>query len=155
MLVVLLPFAAGCGVVYPPWGSPPPPSLTAPAVKLMRLDPVRVGAGTAEEVEVELLLRNLNEISLEIDGYHFVVFLDGEERPFASGRSRERIELPRFGEALTSMVVSAGSPRIVRQLELPGVGSDLEYEIRGNFLSGGRELPFSHTGHLLGTGTSY
>jgi hypothetical protein len=130
--------------------APPRGALSAPLVRLMRLEP----GDDPARVQIELQLTNLNQGALTLEGLRFELEIDG--RLFARAQSEERLELARFGEALATLEVAALRPEVVRALEAPGSVSGFDWRLRGEFrAAGGTRLPFEAAGRLLATGTSY
>ncbi len=105
-------------------------------MNVVGLEPV-TGQGLEMRFIVRLRLQNPNDTSLDYDGVAFD--LDLNDRPFASGVSDQKGNIPRFGETVISVLVSVSAFSAVRQAwRLPGAATAgrLPYALRGR-LGGG------------------
>lgn len=89
------------------------------------------GEGLELRMLVKLRVQNPNDTPIQYDGIY--VDLDVQGRPFASGVSDERGEVPRFGERVVSVPVSISALRLVHSaVGVFGQTNDkIEYELRG------------------------
>jgi LEA14-like dessication related protein len=127
-------------------------SLEAPEVRVTGLTMLEAEPGSMEQrFLVSLRLTNPNNRSIVIDGLDFE--LDINDRRLARGVAGERFELPRLGEADTSVVVTTSLFDVLRQVMALGNKRDggLDYRLRGRLHLGSglvRTLPFDHRGRL-------
>ncbi len=104
-------------------------------INVVGLEPI---AGQAMEMRflVKLRVQNPNESPIDFDGV--VLDLDLSDKPFASGVSNQRGNIPRFGEAVLQVPVSVSAMAVLRQ----ALGI-MEDEPR-------RNLPYTVSGRLAG-----
>lgn len=127
-------------------------SLEAPEVQVTGLTLLEAEPGSMEQrFLVSLRLTNPNNRSIVIDGLDFE--LDVNDRRLARGVTGERFELPRLGEAHTSVVVTTSLFDVLRQVMALGGRREgtLDYRLRGRLHLGSglvRTLPFDHRGQL-------
>jgi LEA14-like dessication related protein len=113
----------------------------ASCASMSRRDPVEVyvvgieplqGAGLELRMLVKLRVQNPNEAPIEYNGVSLSMDVQGKR--FASGVSNETGTIPRFGEAVISVPVSASALRMVRgAMQVFGAEATgkIEYELRG------------------------
>ena len=141
-LAVLL-VGAGCAAVTP---------LEAPEVQVTRLELLEPMPGSLEQrFAVGLRVINPNNRGITVDGLDFE--LDLNDRRLARGVSNQRFELPRLGEAETTVVVTTSVLDILRQaLELgQRRAAPMAYRLRGRLHLGSgfvRSIPFDSRGAL-------
>ncbi len=141
--VLLLFSVAGCASVQ---------SLQAPDVQLTRVELLNSSPGSLEQrFGIGLRLINPNNRSLAVDGLDFELELNG--RRLARGVTNEAFELPRLGEADTTVIVTTSVLDVLRQAL--GISSradeEIEYRLRGRVHLGSgfvRSVPFDHRGKL-------
>lgn len=105
-------------------------------MNVVGLEPA-TGQGLEMRFIVRLRLQNPNDTPLDYDGVAFDLDLNG--RPFASGVSDQKGNVPRFGETVLSVPVSVSAFSVVRQAwGLPGAATAgrFPYALRGR-LGGG------------------
>ena len=141
LLTLLL--AAGCA------------SLTAvepPSVQVTSLRMLEPAQGSLEQrFAVGLRLVNPNNRALSIDGLDFE--LDLNDQRLARGVTNRAFELPRLGEAETSVIVTTSVFDLLRQAVELGNRRDvpLDYRLRGRLHLGSgfvRTVPFDYRGTL-------
>jgi LEA14-like dessication related protein len=143
LLVALTLTVAACASVS---------SLEAPEVRVTGLTMLEAEPGSMEQrFLVSLRLTNPNNRAIVIDGLDFE--LDVNDRRLARGVTAERFELPRLGEADTSVVVTTSLFDVLRQVMTLGSKRDggLDYRLRGRLHLGSglvRTIPFDHRGQV-------
>jgi len=142
--IVALLAAAGCASVT---------SLEAPEVRVTSLEWLEPAQGSLEQrFAVGLRLTNPNNRALAVDGLDFDLDLNG--RRLARGVTNRAFELPRLGEAETSIIVTTSVLDLMRQALDIGSRTDMtgmDYELRGRVHLGSgfvRSVPFTHRGTL-------
>ena len=144
LLVLLLLGIAGCASVA---------TLEVPEVQLTRIQLLEPLPGSLEQrFEVGLRVINPNNRAVTVDGLDFE--LDLNERRLARGVSNRRFELPRLGEAETSVVITTSMLDVLRQAMVLGSRHDapLDYRLRGRLHLGSgfvRSIPFDYRGSLV------
>jgi LEA14-like dessication related protein len=142
-LALLLLVFAGCASLA---------TLEAPEVQLTRLQLLEPLPGSMEQrFEVGLRVINPNTRAVTVDGLDFE--LDLNDRRLARGVSNRRFELPRLGEAETSVVVTTSVLDVLRQAMVLGSRQDMQmdYRLRGRLHLGSgfvRSIPFDYRGML-------
>lgn len=141
--VLALLAAAGCANLA---------ALAAPEVQVTSLQLLEPAPGSLEQrFAVGLRLVNPNNRTLAVDGLDFE--LDLNDRRLARGVTNRAFELPRLGEAETSVIVTTSVFDVLRQaLELGSRReSAMDYRLRGRLHLGSgfvRTIPFDHRGTL-------
>lgn len=142
-VVTLLLAGAGCATIAP---------LEAPEVQVTRLELLEPMPGSLEQrFAVGLRVINPNNRGITVDGLDFE--LDLNDRRLARGVSNQRFELPRLGEAESTVVVTTSVLDILRQALEFGQRRDapLDYRLRGRLHLGSgfvRSIPFDYRGAL-------
>ena len=142
-VVLALLAAAGCANLA---------TLEAPEVEVTSLQLLEPAPGSLEQrFEVGLRLVNPNNRALAVDGLDFE--LDLNDRRLARGVTNRAFELPRLGEAETSVIVTTSVFDVIRQaLELGSRrATAMDYRLRGRLHLGSgfvRTVPFDHRGTL-------
>jgi LEA14-like dessication related protein len=128
-------------------------SLEAPEVRVTSLEWLEPAQGSLEQrFAVGLRLVNPNNRALMVDGLDFDLDLNG--RRLARGVTNRAFELPRLGEAETSIIVTTSVIDLLRQALEIGSRTDMtgmDYELRGRVHLGSgfvRTVPFSHRGKV-------
>jgi LEA14-like dessication related protein len=128
-------------------------SLEPPEVRVTSLEWLEPAQGSLEQrFAVGLRLVNPNNRALMVDGLDFDLDLNG--RRLARGVTNRAFELPRLGEAETSIIVTTSVFDLLRQALEIGSREDMAgmgYELRGRVHLGSgfvRTVPFSHQGTL-------
>jgi LEA14-like dessication related protein len=143
LFALLLLVSAGCASMA---------TLEAPEVQLTRIQVLEPLPGSLEQrFEVGLRVINPNNRAVTVDGLDFE--LDLNERRLARGVSNQRFELPRLGEAETSILVTTSVLDVLRQAMALGSRPDapMDYRLRGRLHLGSgfvRSIPFDHRGLL-------
>lgn len=142
-VVLALLTAAGCANLA---------ALEAPDVQVTSLQLLEPAPGSLEQrFEVGLRLVNPNNRSLAVDGLDFE--LDLNDRRLARGVTNRVFELPRLGEAETSVIVTTSVFDVIRQAVELGSRREtaMDYRLRGRLHLGSgfvRTVPFDHRGTL-------
>jgi len=128
-------------------------TLEPPEVRVTSLELLEPAQGSLEQrFAVGLRLINPNNRALTVDGLDFDLDLNG--RRLARGVTNRAFELPRLGEAETSIIVTTSLFDLLRQALEIGSRADMagmDYELRGRVHLGSgfvRTVPFSHRGTL-------
>lgn len=127
-------------------------SLEPPEVRVTSLQMLDPQPGSFEQrFAVGLRLLNPNDRALAVNGLNFE--LDVNDRRLASGVTDRAFELPRLGEAETSVVVTTSLFDVLGQaLEIAGrKDATMSYRLRGRLHLGSgfvRTIPFDHRGTL-------
>lgn len=135
--------AAGCANIT---------ALEPPQVQVTSLQILDQAPGSLEQrFAIGLRLTNPNNRALAIDGLDFE--LDLNDRRLARGVTSKAFELPRLGEAETSVIVTTSLFDVLRQAMEIGSRLDvpMDYRVRGRLHLGSgfiRSLPFDHRGQL-------
>ncbi len=126
--------------------------LEAPDVQLTRLEILEPTPGALEQrFAVGLRLINPNNRAIKLNGLDFELEVNGQR--LARGVSDRPFELPRLGDAETSVIVTTSLYDVLRQAVLLGDRrtTALDYRLRGRLHLGVgllRSLPFDHRGSL-------
>jgi len=134
---------AGCATMAP---------LQAPEVQVTSLQLLEPAQGSLEQrFAVGLRLTNPNNRALAVDGLDFELELN--DRRLARGVTNRAFELPRLGEAETSVIVTTSVFDLLRQaLELGSQRQTaMDYRLHGRLHLGSgfvRTVPFDHRGTL-------
>lgn len=100
-----------------------------------------------QRFDVDLRIYNPNNRDLGIDGVDFELDLNGER--LARGAGATDLDLPRLGEAETTVRVSSSFLGLARQLMSAGQDSAITYRMKGRIhLRGGGSVPFDRSGEL-------
>lgn len=100
-----------------------------------------------QRFDVDLRIYNPNNRDLGIAGVDFELDLNGER--LARGAGATDLELPRLGEAETTVRVSSSLLGLARQLMSAGGTQSITYRMRGRVhLRRGGSLPFDRRGEL-------
>ncbi|NGP53302.1 LEA type 2 family protein [Thioalkalivibrio sp. XN8] len=135
--------AAGCTTLS---------ALESPELKVTSFRVLEQEPGSLEQrFAVGLRVINPNNRDIQVDGLDFSLDLNG--RRLARGVSNDSFNLPRLGEAETTVVVSTSLVDVLRQAVQLGQRSEeeFEYRLRGKLHLGGmflRSIPFDHSGRL-------
>jgi LEA14-like dessication related protein len=127
-------------------------ALQAPDVQVTSLQLLEPAPGSLEQrFEVGLRLVNPNNRALAVDGLDFE--LDLNDRRLARGVTNRAFELPRLGEAETSVIVTTSVLDVIRQAVELGSRREMamDYRLRGRLHLGSgfvRTVPFDHRGTL-------
>lgn len=101
---------------------------------------------------VMLRVTNPNDDSVTIDGVEFKLELNDQH--FANGVGKERITLPRMGDALVKLSVTTNLGSLWKQVRALQGGKPIGYRMTGKlyapWLPGG--IPFDRKGELPGLG---
>lgn len=120
-----------------------------PQVALADLNPRAFGI-FEQRVAMTLRVTNPNDRALDIDGFRYLVTLNGQA--FANGVSRVKARVPRLGEAFVITEASVSTMNLLRQLGEVRSLEGFNYGIEGvAFVRAGggtREVPFSQGGSL-------
>lgn len=120
-------------------------------VALAGLEPQELGL-FEQRFLVTLRVTNPNDASVTVDGVEFNLELNGQ--PFASGVGKERITLPRMGDAQVKLSVTTNLGSLWKQLRALQGGKPIGYRMVGKlytpWLPGG--IPFDRKGELPGLG---
>jgi LEA14-like dessication related protein len=120
-----------------------------PQVTLADLNPRAFGL-FEQRVAMTLRVTNPNDRALDIDGFRYLVTLNGQ--PFANGVSRVKARVPRLGEAFVITEASVSTLNLLRQLTEMQSMNGFEYGIEGVAFvrtgGGTREVPFTQGGSL-------
>ncbi len=141
--VLLLLAVAGCASIS---------SLEPPEVRVTSLQLLEPQQGSFEQrFAVGLRLLNPNDRSLAVNGLDFE--LDLNDRRLARGVTDRAFELPRLGEAETSVIVTTSLFDVLGQArDLAGrQDASKRYRLRGRLHLGSgfvRTIPFDHKGSL-------
>ena len=141
--VVALLAVAGCASIS---------SLEPPEVRVTSLQMLDPQQGSFEQrFAVGLRLLNPNDRPLAVNGLNFE--LDVNDRRLASGVTDRAFELPRLGEAETSVIVTTSLFDVLGQaLEIAArQDASMSYRLRGRLHLGSgfvRTIPFDHKGSL-------
>src|SRR5262245_37529335 len=120
---------------------------------LQRTEPLQVtvagfepmqGQGMELRMLVKLRVQNPNDVPVDFNGVSVKIEVQGNT--FATGVSDETGSVPRFGESIVSVPVTASAMRMVRGA-LGMIGS-------GTGAAGGRKVSYSLTGKLHGSAFS-
>ena len=135
--------AAGCASVQP---------LETPQLKVTSFEVLEHRQDSLEQrFAVGLRVINPNNRDISVDGLDFSLDLNG--RRLASGVSDRGFELPRLGEAETTVVVTTSLFDVLGQALRIGKQADqpMEYRLRGRLHLGGLlrpSIPFDHSGQF-------
>lgn len=127
-------------------------SLQAPDVQVTSLQLLESAQGSLEQrFAVGLRLTNPNNRALAVDGLDFELELN--DRRLARGVTNRAFELPRLGEAETSVIVTTSVFDLLRQAVELGSRREtpMDYRLRGRLHLGSgfvRSVPFDHSGTL-------
>ncbi|MCI0401584.1 MAG: LEA type 2 family protein [Gammaproteobacteria bacterium] len=101
-----------------------------------------------QQYRLTLRVQNPNDYDLDIKGMRFDLEINGEE--FASGVSNEAINVPGYGEAMTSVAVTSTLASILRQFQELSQSEALAYRFKGKIKIGtfGAPVPFDYQGAL-------
>lgn len=127
-------------------------ALQAPEVQVTSLQLLEPTPGSLEQrFAVGLRLVNPNNRALAVDGLDFE--LDLNDRRLARGVTNRAFELPRLGQADTSVIVTTSVFDLLRQAVELGSGRQaaMDYRLRGRLHLGSgfvRSVPFDHRGKL-------
>ena len=100
-----------------------------------------------QRFDVDLRIYNPNNRELSIDGVDFELDLNGER--LARGAGATDLDLPRLGEAETTVRVSSSLLGLARQLMSAGQDNAITYRMKGRIhLRGGGSVPFDRSGEL-------
>lgn len=127
-------------------------ALEAPEVQVTSLQMLEPAQGSLEQrFAVGLRLTNPNNRALSVDGLDFE--LDLNDRRLARGVTNRAFELPRLGEAETSVIVTTSVFDLLRQAVELGSRQEaaMDYRLRGRLHLGSgfvRSVPFDHRGTL-------
>ncbi len=127
-------------------------ALEAPEVQVTSLQMLEPAQGSLEQrFAVGLRLTNPNNRALSVDGLDFE--LDLNDRRLARGVTNRAFELPRLGEAETSVIVTTSVFDLLRQAVELGSQREaaMDYRLRGRLHLGSgfvRSVPFDHRGTL-------
>lgn len=127
-------------------------ALEAPEVQVTSLQMLDPAQGSLEQrFAVGLRLTNPNNRALSVDGLDFE--LDLNDRRLARGVTNRAFELPRLGEAETSVIVTTSVFDLLRQAVELGSRREaaMDYRLRGRLHLGSgfvRSVPFDHRGTL-------
>lgn len=141
--LALLLTATGCASVT---------ALEPPQVEVTSVSFLEPMPGSLEQrFAVGLRLLNPNNRALAIDGLDFD--LDLNDRRLASGVTNQPFELPRLGQAETSVIVTTSVREVLRQALDLGTRLDapMDYRVRGRVHLGTgfiRSVPFDYRGRL-------
>lgn len=122
-----------------------------PDVGVVNVMPLEPEGPLEQRARVDLRITNPNDAALDITGFSFQLDLNGVR--FARGVSNQAVNVPRLGEAKTSVVVSTGMLDMIRQLAALEKGGEPRYRITGKvYLAnpGMHDVSFSHEGSLAG-----
>jgi LEA14-like dessication related protein len=142
-VLALLLTATGCASVT---------TLEPPQVEVTSVSFLEPMPGSVEQrFAVGLRLLNPNNRALAIDGLDFD--LDLNDRRLASGVTNQPFELPRLGQAETSVIVTTSVREVLRQALDLGTRLDapMDYRVRGRVHLGTgfiRSVPFDYRGRL-------
>ncbi|NLR75626.1 LEA type 2 family protein [Leeia aquatica] len=141
-LCVALLWLAGCASV--------PKNLNPPKVSLADIEFGDFGL-LEQKMVLTLRLQNPNNIDIPLDGLTTQLEVNGQA--LAQGSSRERVTLPRLGEATVRLNVTSNLSGLIKQLRLlrSGQGQQLPYLLRGQAFIPQRSepVPFEYQGELL------
>lgn len=113
---------------------------------LVQREPVRInvvgleplpGQGMEMRFAVKLRVQNPNDTAIDFDG--LALELDLNDKPFATGVSDQRGNVPRFGEAVINIPVTVSAVAVVRQAlgVMDGKAVDtVPYSLRGRLAGG-------------------
>jgi LEA14-like dessication related protein len=122
-----------------------------PKVSLAGLELQEIGL-FEQRFLVTLRVTNPNDDSVTIDGVEFKLELNDQH--FASGVGKERITLPRMGDALVKLSVTTNLGSLWKQVRALQGGKPIGYRMTGKlyapWLPGG--IPFDRKGELPGLG---
>lgn len=127
-------------------------ALQAPDVQVTSLQLLEPAPGSLEQrFAVGLRLINPNNRALAVDGLDFELELN--DRRLARGVTNRAFDLPRLGEAETSVIVTTSVFDVLRQAVELGSRREtaMDYRLRGRLHLGSgfvRTVPFDHRGKL-------
>ncbi len=127
-------------------------SLEPPEVQVTSLEMLAPAPGALEQrFAVGLRLVNPNNRAIAVDGLDFELDVNGQR--LARGVTNRAFELPRLGEAETSVVVTTSVFDILRQAVQLSERRDeaMDYRLRGRLHLGSgfvRTVPFNRSGTL-------
>ncbi|MCP5328217.1 MAG: LEA type 2 family protein [Sinobacteraceae bacterium] len=130
------------------------PQRDPPQITVAGLEPLP-GQGLELRLLLKLRVQNPNDAPIDYDGVF--VKLDVQGRTFATGVSDARGSVPRYGEAVVAVPITASAWRMARQvfgamneLERGQSGGKVGYDLSGKFSSaaGLGSLRFSSRGEL-------
>lgn len=100
-----------------------------------------------QRFDVDLRIYNPNNRDLSVEGVDFELDLNGKR--LARGAGATDLDLPRLGEAETTVRVSSSFLGLARQLMSAGETDTLTYRMKGRIhLSPGGSVPFDKSGEL-------
>ena len=122
-----------------------------PEIGVINVLPLEAEGAFEQRAQVQLRIINPNDFDLQITGISFQ--LDFNDRRFTRGVSNESLNVPRLGEAKTSLVVTTSMLDILRQVMAMDQQQSSTYTISGKVYLGNarmRSLSFKHEGDLAG-----
>ena len=100
-----------------------------------------------QRFDVDLRIYNPNNRDLSVEGVDFELDLNGKR--LARGAGATDLDLPRLGEAETTVRVSSSFLGLARQLMSVGDTQTVSYRMKGRIhLRGGGAVPFDKSGEL-------
>ncbi len=142
LLGLLLPAMFGCATMFS--------NMESPDIEVINIQPLESEGVFEQRAQVDLRIINPNDVALHATGLSF--HLDVNGAPFIRGVSNQAINIPRLGEAKTSIVVSTTMLDVFRQIMVLNKAQKLSYVIRGKLYLGGamHSVAFKHSGALQG-----
>ncbi|TLS73539.1 LEA type 2 family protein [Mariprofundus erugo] len=141
LCIMLLPLFSACATMLP--------HMEAPEINVIDITPLPAEGLLEQRIQVDLRIINPNNIDLAMTGMSFQ--LDLNEARLARGVSHQAIQIPRLGEAKTSVIISTTITDIFRQAMILSEKSGLKYHISGTVYLDGlmRSITFTHQGDLI------
>ena len=120
-----------------------------PEVLVTNITPLEATA-FEQRLQVDLRIRNPNDIDLLVTGIDFTLKLNGKR--LARGLGNTAITVPRLSDTVISVQTSTSTLDVVRQLLSFSQAQDLSYDITGRLHLKDGHLPFDTSGILLEKG---
>ncbi len=140
LLALVIPclWLAGCASLQP---------LDPPDVYLTSLEPLQ-SEGLEPRFRVGLRFQNPNTRDIDVEGINFELDVNG--RRLATGVSDEAFQLPKLGEARTTVTVTTSLVDIARQVFALTSAQGVDYRLTGKVHIGGflTSIPFERSGTL-------
>ena len=120
-----------------------------PEVLVTNITPLE-GTAFEQRLQVDLRIRNPNDIDLLVTGIDFTLKLNGKR--LARGLGNRAITVPRLSDTVISVQTSTSTLDVVRQLLSFSQAQELSYDITGRLYLKDGHLPFDTSGILLEKG---
>ena len=100
-----------------------------------------------QRLQVDLRIRNPNDVDLEVTGLDFTLQLNGQQ--IARGLANKDVTIPRLGDAVLSVDTTTLTLDIMKQLLKLRPDENVTYQIKGVLHLQEIPLPFDNEGILL------